>query len=89
MCVNTRENSLGSFGESPSPHTPTTIPARLHLEGLPTRTLPASPGHWTHPSSRAAPHTSLQGLRTDSVSVLFFEAVLTQSPVLRPRGPLL
>ncbi|KAI4553543.1 hypothetical protein MJT46_020095, partial [Ovis ammon polii x Ovis aries] len=40
MCVNTRENSLGSFGESPSPHTPTTIPARLHLEGLPARTLP-------------------------------------------------
>lgn len=69
MCVNTRENSLGSFGESPSPHTPTTIPARLHLEGLPTRTLPNSPGHWTPSSSWPTPHTSLQGLRTETLSV--------------------
>lgn len=65
MCVNTRESSLGSLGESPSPHTPTTIPARLHLEGLSARTLPWS---LDAPSARPALHTSLWELRTETVS---------------------
>lgn len=72
------------------PHTPTIIPARLHLEGLPTRTLPASPGHWTPPLLTARPaHLSPGTEDRDSVSVLFFEAVLTQSPIPGPQGPLL
>lgn len=40
LCVNTHENSLGNFGESPCPCTPSTVMARPCLKARPARALP-------------------------------------------------